>query len=196
MHVELKEICGGWERGFVLDQHSTASRPDGHYADGLPKFDTDYTEVGKAVNMLKYHGDFGQVPALANAVCAHIVPHFGNVELVIPMAASTKRPRQPVNALAAYIAKRLTIPIAKGFLVKASGAQPLKELSTREEKDMALQGKLSLAKELAGKGPYAVLLVDDLFETGASLDAACRVLREYEKIGAIYVAALTWRRPR
>lgn len=194
--MALKEIFGEWSRGFVLDQHSIASRPDGQYANGVPRFDTDYTEVGKAVNLLKYHGDFKQIPGLASAVCRHIVPNFGNIDLVIPMAASTKRARQPVNALAAYIARKLKISAAKGFLVKAPGSQPLKDLSTREEKDIALQGKLSLSGELAGGGPYAVLLVDDLYETGASLDAACRVLRECEKISAVYVAALTWRRPR
>jgi predicted amidophosphoribosyltransferase len=196
MQVELKEIYGEWDRGYVLDQHSTSSTPDGHHPNGFPKFDTDYTEAGKAVYLLKYQGDFKQVPDLAKAVCAHILPLVGNIDLVIPMAASTKRPRQPVNAVAAYIATMVNVPIAKGFLVKARGAQPLKDLSTRAEKDLALRGTLSLSRELEGDGPRAVLLVDDLFETGASFDAACRVLRDCEKIGAIYVAALTWRRPR
>ncbi|MCY0914015.1 hypothetical protein [Massilia antarctica] len=72
----------------------------------------------------------------------------------------------------------------------------MKNLATREEKDAALSGRLSLAHDLDGDGPMNVLLVDDIYETGASLDAACLVLRECEKIRHIYVAALTWRRPR
>lgn len=36
-----------------------------------------------------------------------------------------------------------------------------------------------------------LLLIDDLFDTGASMEAACAILRGIEAIGSIYVAALT-----
>ncbi|PWF47805.1 ComF family protein [Massilia glaciei] len=196
MQVQLKKIQGEWDAGFVLDQHSTGGRPDGFYANGHQKFDMDYTEMGAAVNQLKYHGDFSQVPDLAKAVYAHILPLLPAIARVVPMASSTPRTRQPVNAVAAYIAAMLRVPVEKGFLIKAAGSKSLKDLPTRAEKDAALRGKLSLARDLDGDGNQNILLVDDLFETGASLDAACRVLRNCEKISHIYVAALTWRRPR
>lgn len=37
------------------------------------------------------------------------------------------------------------------------------------------------------------LVLDDLFDSGASMKAACSVLRTYAKIDKIFVAALTWK---
>ncbi|WP_456024069.1 hypothetical protein [Pseudomonas protegens] len=47
--------------------------------------------------------------------------------------------------------------------------------------------------EITTDGCWNVLVVDDLFDSGASMDAACAVLRKYLKVGKIYVAALTWK---
>jgi hypoxanthine phosphoribosyltransferase len=47
--------------------------------------------------------------------------------------------------------------------------------------------------EITTDGRWNVLVVDDLFDSGASMDAACAVLRKYPKVGKIYVAALTWK---
>lgn len=196
MQTNLRSIDGQWEEGFVLDQHSLSATRDGNYDNGHPRFDVEYTEAGAAVNALKYKGDFSQVPALAKAVHTHIVPKLGDIHLIVPMAPSNKRPRQPVSAVATYLSKIMGIPVEKEFLVKKAGSPSLKDIETRLEKDAALKGTLSLAHDLDGTGPYNVLLLDDLFESGASLDAACRALRKCAKIDEIYVAALTWRRPR
>ncbi|UOD28029.1 ComF family protein [Massilia violaceinigra] len=196
MQVDVLEIHGLWDCGFVLDRHSTRSTLTGHDAHGHPTFDTEYTEVGRALYALKSHDDYSQVPRLAKALHTHVIPLLPTIDCVVPMAPSKKRPRQPVSYVAAYLARMLNVPAHKTFLVKAAGSDSLKNLTTREEKDAALAGRLSLAHDLDGNGPFNVLLVDDLYETGASLDAACLVLRECEKIQPIYVAALTWRRPR
>lgn len=196
MQVDVLEIHGPWDCGFVLDRHSTHSTLTGHDAHGHPTFETDYTEAGRALYELKSHDDYGQVPALAKALYTHIIPRLPKIHVVVPMAPSKKRSRQPVSHVAAYLARMLKVPAQKKFLVKAAGSRSLKDLASREEKDAALAGRLSLAHDLDGGGPFNVLLVDDLYETGASLDAACQVLRECEKIQHIYVAALTWRRPR
>lgn len=194
MKVNVKQIDGEWDLGFVLDQHSTRSVPNGHHANGHPKYDTDYTEVGAMVHQFKYRSDFTQVPALAKAVHAHIVPKFGNIDLIVPMAPSTVRKAQPVTTLARYLAKVMKVAVELDFLVKRAGSASLKDIHTRWAKEQALKGTLSLAHDLKGDGPFDVLLLDDLFDTGASLGAACGVLRKCEKIGAIYVAALTWTR--
>lgn len=196
MRVDVLEIHGQWDRGFVLDRHSIHSTLAGHDAHGHPTFDTEYTQVGRALYQLKCHDDYAQVPALAKALHTHILPRLPRIHVVVPMAPSKKRPRQPVTHVAAYLARMLKVPAQKHFLLKASGSQSLKNLATRREKDAALAGRLSLAHDLDGDGPLNVLLVDDLYETGASLDAACLVLRECAKIQHIYVAVLTWRRPR
>lgn len=194
MEVNVKQIDGEWDLGFVLDQHSTRSVQNGHHANGRPKYDTDYTEVGAMVHQFKYRSDFTQVPTLANAVHAHIVPKLGNLDLIVPMAPSTVRKVQPVTTLAKYLAKVMKVAVELDFLVKRAGSASLKDIETRWAKEQALKGTLSLARDLKGDGPFDILLLDDLFDTSASLDAACGVLRKCEKISSIYVAALTWTR--
>lgn len=191
MQTNLIAIHGEWDAGFVLDKHSNGSTQNGYHANGHPRYDTDYTDVGGRVHEFKYRSDFSHVPALAKAVNAHIVPHLGEIHRVVPMAASKARKAQPVTTLAKYLAKVMDVPVELDFLVKRPGSPTLKDIETRWAKEQALKGTLSLARELKGDGPINILLLDDLFDTGASLDAACKVLRNCAKIGEIYVAALT-----
>lgn len=194
MQVNLRDIVGGWDAGFVLDRHLTGSIQIGFYPNGQPKYATCYTEVGTMVHRLKYRNDFGQVPALAKAINEHIIPRLGHIDRVVPMPPSKVRKAQPVTALAKYIAKMLALPVELGFLWIRPGSPPLKDIASRWAKEQALKGTLSLARDLDGTAPINILLLDDLFDTGASLDGACQVLRGCEKIGYIYVAALTWTR--
>lgn len=148
MRVNVKKIYGGWDLGFVLDQHSTRSVQVGHHANGHPKYDTDYTEVGEMVHQFKYRSDFSHVPALAKAVNAHIVPGLGNIDLVVPMAPSKARKAQPVTTLAKYLAKVMQVPVELDFLVKRPGGPSLKDIETRWAKEQALKDTLSLARDL------------------------------------------------
>jgi len=78
-------------------------------------------------------------------------------------------------------------------LLKAANGTSLKNLNTKEEKVDAIGSSLSVNDVITNNGKWNVLIVDDLFHTGASMEAACQVLRTYPKVGNIYVAALTWR---
>ena len=57
----------------------------------------------------------------------------------------------------------------------------------------SLQMPARVNDEITTDGRWNVLVVDDLFDSAASMDAACAVLRKYPKVGKIYVAALTWK---
>lgn len=87
--------------------------------------------------------------------------------------------------------QRYVLPLA--LLSKAKGAALLKDLRTRAEKDAVLTDTLILNRLIHGEGRWDTLLLDDLYDSGASVDAACDALRAYEKIGDIFVATLTWR---
>jgi predicted amidophosphoribosyltransferase len=66
-------------------------------------------------------------------------------------------------------------------------------LSTKSEKIEAIGDSISVHGGISNDGQWNVLVVDDLFHTGASMETACKALRTYPKVGRIYVAALTWR---
>ena len=73
------------------------------------------------------------------------------------------------------------------------GSTPLKNLHTRAEKDAALAGRISVNECIENEGCWNALLLDDLFDTGATMDAVCQALRGYQKINRIYAATITWK---
>jgi predicted amidophosphoribosyltransferase len=192
----ILKLRGNWDAGYALDKHKISSTFIGHNDYGHAQFDTLRTEVGEALYQLKYQKDFSQVDPLAAEIEAHLVPKFGKIGLVVPMPATTVRARQPVTEIAAALAKRLKVPMFEDILVKVPappGAPALKNLDTREEKVEALEGRFAINDAITNKGCWNALLVDDLFDSGASMEAACAKLRTYNKIGKIFVAALTWK---
>ena len=115
------------------------------------------------------------------------------VGFIVPMPPSTQRLRQPVTDVANELSALLKVPVFDNLLLKAANDKSLKDLNTQDEKIEAIGDSFSVHDGIEGNGPWNVLVVDDLFHTGASMEAACKALRTYPKVRKIYVAALTWR---
>ena len=193
MKNSIRKIEGNWDLGYVLDKHVLSSSYIGDNAQGHPQFDTTRTEVGEALYQLKYKRDWNQVPLLASEMATHLYPLFKDVQLLIPMPASNPRARQPVTELTGALAKIVQVPVFDNLLKKKHNGKQLKDLTGKAEKMEALQNTFSIDDTIAGDGKWNVLIVDDLFHTGASMEAACSILRTYPKVLKIFVAALTWR---
>lgn len=193
MKVSLRHIEGPWDDGWVLDKHSLHSVYIGDDEFGHPRYDTTRTEVGEATFQLKYRNDWTQVKPLAQAIAEHAYPKLGKVGFIVPMPASKQRPRQPVAEVAMELGRLVDVPVFDNLLLKAANGKSLKDLRTKVEKIERIGDSISVNDEIEGNGPWNVLLVDDLFDTGASMEAACMVLRAYPKVRRIYVTALTWR---
>jgi predicted amidophosphoribosyltransferase len=163
---------------------------------GHPRFDTTRSEPGEALYQLKYRGDWTQVGPLAAQVQTTLLPLFGKIGLIIPMPASTTRTRQPVEEIANELGRLTKIPVFNDIVVRApspQGSPQLKNLHTREEKNAALQGKFSVNPSITNEGCWNALLLDDLFDTGATMDAVCKTLKTYKKINGVYAASITWK---
>ena len=191
MNVSLKAIYGTWDAGWVLDKHVLSSTYIGDNQWGHAQFDTQRSEAGEASYQLKYREDWNQVEPLAQALATHIFPKCGNVGFIVPMPASQIRQRQPVTEVAHALGRLVDKPVFES-LVKAPGGPALKNLQTKEEKLEALAHRITVV-DLINDGRWNVLLVDDLYDSGASMEAACNALRSYHKVNKIFVAALTWK---
>lgn len=118
---------------------------------------------------------------------------FAFVSFVLPIPPSQQRARQPVVEISRQVAINMGIPCIENMLLKNAQTEQMKNISNKEEKIEALCNKLYL-NDVLNDGVYDVLIVDDLYDTGATLEAATIVLRGYSKIRKIYVATITRKR--
>jgi predicted amidophosphoribosyltransferase len=193
MKTSVKQIIGNWDLGYALDKHTISSAPVGINEYGHTIFETTRTEVGEALYQLKYKADWSQIEGLATELVKSVCHRFAKIGMVVPMAASNVRQRQPVTELAKEVSRLLDVPYFDEMLVKAPNGKSLKDLNSKAKKLEALQGTLTVNRIINNQGKWNALLIDDLFHTGASLEAACTALKGYEKVDKIYVAALSWR---
>lgn len=196
MQVQIKQIGGNWDAGYALHKHTLSSVYLGDDANGHPQFDTTRSEPGEALFQLKYRSDWARVRDIASALHVHILPLFKKVGLIIPMPASTARAKQPVDEIANELGKLAGLPVFHNIVVKAPaphGSPQLKNLKTKAEKVAALDGRITIDPEITNEGCWNALMLDDLFDTGATMEAVCTALRTYPKIGKIYAATVTWK---
>lgn len=194
LQVNLRQLTGPWLQGWALDKHTISSTITGHYPNGYPIWDTKRPEAGEALFRLKYRFDWSQVEPLAAAMAEHIFPRLPHVGLIVPMPASKERTRQPVTEVAELLGAKTNTPVFTDLLRKANPSRvSLKDLKTKQEKTEAIGDGFSINPEITNEGKWNVLLVDDLFDTGASAEAACKALSSYQKVGGIYLATMTWR---
>lgn len=171
-----RTLTGPWRAGWALDFHS---RFDGGTQNrGV---------IGDLVLRFKYRGDKN----LAGALAAHWVkllrqhPELPKFDAVIPVPSSTVREFDPVSTLANALAAELGISAWIGRLTKTRKTRPQKELVSLAQKQANVRGAFALRGEVRGKN---VLLVDDLFDSGATLEEAARVL---QRGGAASIVVLT-----
>ena len=192
MKVNVKEIGGNWAKGYALDKHVLHSEFLGHNSSGYPEFKNTRSDAGEALFQLKYRDDHSQAKELGSQIVESIYPLLSDVGFIVPMPASKERPWQPVTEIALEVGKQAKLPVFHKIQTKAPTGQSLKDIGSREERVKALEGKIVLNDEITSEGRWNVLLIDDRYDTGASVEAACAALSGYDKVGKIYVATVTW----
>jgi ComF family protein len=158
------------------------ARSHGAYTDSLVS----------AVILLKYHqvsslgGWFAR--RLADLAARH--PALRNVDVVVPVPQHPLRLRERganhADLLARPLARYLGLP-CRSYLLLRTRPRPEKFRLTVRERWRTVRGAYAIQQGTRVDN-LRVLLIDDVFTTGATLDACSRALR---RAGASYIAALT-----
>ena len=186
-----RQIIGKWRQGYALDLHTLYSIPIGHNEFGHMQFDTRRSELGELLYRLKYAGDRSVVPELVDAAVAFLNRWKPAMDLVVPVPPSNPRAVQPVRLLAQGIAMQCGIAMSDG-VTRLRDAPQLKQVYDLDERLRILDGlHAANASVVAGK---RILLFDDLFRSGATMNAITTAL--IEQGGAAEVFALTITRTR
>lgn len=184
MRYELK---GNWRKGWAFDLHTLDSTFLGHNEYGYPQFDTTYSEMGLLLRRLKYNGE----QAVIADIVALLDPIKGieSFDVIIPVPSSKARAMQPVDAIAEALGARRGVRVLSGYLTKSGGVE-LKGITDPEERAKILQDQIVIsgADDISGQN---VLLLDDLYRSGATMNACCTVLKEQAKAEDICVLTMT-----
>jgi hypothetical protein len=170
-----RPLIGSWQAGWSLGFHS-------RFTGG----DWSRSSVGDLTYRLKYESDTTVLPALIQQTLdlfqAH--PELSQAELIIPVPSSANRKINPVCVFCEALAGKIRIP-AQTLVIKTRQTPPQKEMKTLAQKRANVAGAFAMCGEIKDK---SVLLVDDLFDSGATLEEITRLLLRQ---GAARVNVLT-----
>ena len=161
-----KLLYGAWRVGFALDSHSK-------YVGAQ----NVRTELGDLMYRFKYGGEENLSEALAVRCADFIAAHPDlQADLLVPMPSTLKdRAYDPVPMLARLVSVRASIALNDTTLVKARVTEPQKGMVNLAQKTDNVAGAFRITDANAVRGK-CVLLLDDLYDSGATLGEATRVL--------------------
>jgi competence protein ComFC len=184
-----REIKGAWQQGYALDVQTISSVFLGYSETGRARFDTKRSEVGELLYKLKYRADKSAVDPLANAAVTLLLRWKPSVDLVVPVPASSVRTVPPVLLVAQAIAKIGNKPCIECVQTTRKPAQQLKNVYDPEERKKLLDGLFTVDPLLTnGKN---ILLVDDLYRSGATMNAITETLLGQGQAASVVVLSLT-----
>ncbi len=146
----------------------------------------------QAIHLLKYGGKLRLRQPLLQLAIAHFAAHFpGTVfDAIIPVPLHRERlMRREFNqaaALAKGLAQHLDVPLWERALVRVRSTRPQVELSGKERRQNVRRA-FAVTKGAALEGKQ-LLVVDDVFTTGATLGEVARTLKV---AGAVQVDVFT-----
>ncbi|MGA7792618.1 MAG: hypothetical protein WCA19_06220 [Candidatus Acidiferrales bacterium] len=179
-----EKVKGDWSRGYALDQHTVSSVPDG--AGG---FVTTRTALGQLVYDLKY----GQKKICAKTL-ARVLAEWSRrkfdldkIDGVLGIPPSTTRKFQPVPAIVKKMSEILSLPDLSKKLRKTKSTKSLKNVVDPVERANELAGVFRFDREQEVR---RVLLVDDLYRSGATAGEVARTLKK-AGVSKVYLVTAT-----
>lgn len=147
--------------------------------------------VRDRIHQLKFGGHLHWVPALAELLLRTIEREKApRAQIIVPVPLHVKRVRErgfnQAALIAGVMARRLGVPVRFDVLVRRFWTAPQTRLN-RSQRLENVKGafQVSLSSEIRGR---IVLMIDDVFTTGTTLNECAKVLKES---GAAEIHALT-----
>lgn len=182
------ELEGNWKSGKAFDVHTVSSTYLGLDEFGHDRFENIRSEMGELVYLLKYKADRSVISRIVS-----LLDGIGGIEkfdYLIPIPPTKKdRPFQPVELITEALGTRRGVKVLKNYLVN-TGNEELKGISDPVARGELLRQALMLTKsgDVAGK---KVILVDDLYRSGATFNFATNLLYREGNASSVSVLAMT-----
>lgn len=182
-------IPGNWQQGFALDYHTLHSHFVGHDEFGHPIFDTERSEIGELLYKLKYKSDRSAADEIVEAAAGFVLQWKIKPDLIVPVPPSKRRNFQPILLLAHGLAAKLKVPLCLDCVTKVKGTPEVKNIYEYDKRIAALENAFNVKKsKVQGQ---TILLFDDLFRSGATMDALTKALNQQGEVANVYALAVT-----
>ena len=188
--IHPTRISGPWKAGFALDRQIVSSEFVGYNEFGHPMFNTQRTDLGELLYRLKYRADTAVLSEIVDAVVDYIQQSWKPpITLIVPVPASQVRRAQPVQQVAEELGKRMSIPVSLKAVRKTKATPQLKNVHDFSLRGSMLEGAIS--SNPAVTAGQKILLLDDLYQSGATMCAVAKTILREGKAGEVYALALT-----
>ena len=135
----------------------------------------------RSVSMFKYHNrrEYAKVYAVEMYRHCEYFLRMASPEVILPVPVHKQKRRQrgfnQAELIAKELGKLMKIPVDTKYLIRKEKTTPQKEL-TRQQRKTNLREAFGVEEN--GKYYKRVLLIDDIYTTGATMDALSEILRE------------------
>lgn len=138
---------------------------------------------------LKYGSDKGVIDEIVDAAAAFFESWNPKVGMLIPVPPTRPRALQPVLLLAEALGRRLRLPFRPEAVARVKIVPELKDVLEYGARVKLLQGVHTVDRSTtAGQ---SVLLSDDLFRSGATMNAITDLIYEEGKASEVYSLTIT-----
>lgn len=174
----------------MLDYHTVGSTYLGDDQYGHPVFDTKRTDLGELLYRPKYRSDPSVVEQIAQMAAQFVSSWNPGAQIVIPVPPSRSgRALQPVFALASELSKRLDIPYGQNSVSKVKEIPELKNIYEYDERIRLLAGAHVIEPSMVAR--KKILLFDDLYRSGATMNAITALLYDQGQAADVFALAIT-----
>lgn len=179
-------IQGKWKGGWSLDLHTKSSikNQDGTYTN-------TGSQIGESLYQLKYKRDNNQVDFLVEQLVSFLKTRMvlKYLDVIIPTPASYQREFQPVYEICHQVGQQLNIPVDFSYIQKIKDTKQLKEIDDINQRQAMIKDAFKLA-DIRYQNKK-VLIIDDLFRSGTTLNEITDTLYNQGNVQNVYVVTLT-----
>jgi competence protein ComFC len=186
--IHPQEITGRWLKGVALDLHTVRSSYMGVNEFGHDVFDTVRSELGELLVRLKYRGDQSAAPEIITTAAEFLRPSLRKFDRIVPVPPSAGRVVQPVIVLANGIGQALGVPVINCVTTTRPATQ-LKDVADPARRRELLEGLYDVDPAHTEAGH--ILIFDDLFRSGATMNAITDVLLGKGKAASVRAFTIT-----
>jgi len=191
--IRPRKIKGSWTDGYALDLHSTKSEFIGYNEFGHPEFETHRTELGELLYRLKYRKDETALIEIGDTAEAFLHSWGIEISIIVPVPPTAARTVQPVFQIVDELGNRLQAPVVKTAVRKRKQIPELKNVYDFEERRRLLEDAFAVNR--SSVEGQRILLVDDLYRSGATMSSVAEALLE-SGATTVHALALTQTRKR